>query len=166
MKSIILLGIVSISVLQFVPGSKHSNPPVVPGRALLDNTTVPGHVQEMLRRSCMDCHSNETRWPWYSRVAPLSWAVASDVARARKAMNFSEWATQAGRTPATAAGTLMAICAGVSSGRMPPRQYTLMHGQARLTAQERQSICEWTHAETRRQIAAHKRLLILRTERK
>jgi hypothetical protein len=113
----------------------------------------------------MDCHSNETKWPWYSNIAPFKWAVAADVARARTAMNFSEWSMKAGRTPATAAGTLMAMCAGVSSGRMPPRKYTLMHGHARLTEQERQSICEWTAAETHRQIAINKKLPILRTNR-
>jgi hypothetical protein len=164
-KSTVLIGILSIAALQFVPGPKRSNPPLVAGRSLFDNAVVPRHIQDVLRRSCMDCHSNETRWPWYSHIAPLSWGVTSDVARARRAINFSEWSVQAGRTPASAAGTLMAMCAGVSSGRMPPEKYTLLHGQARLTVQERQAVCEWAHAETRRQIAANKKLRILRTKR-
>ncbi len=69
---------------QFVP-AKRTNPPV---QGVL---VAPPEIEATLRRACYDCHSNETRWPWYSRVAPLSWFIVRDVEVGRKEINFSEW---------------------------------------------------------------------------
>src|SRR5688572_23883912 len=123
-------GAILLVVLQFVPGPQRSNPPVIKERTLQTSLAMPAHVDSILRRSCMDCHSNETRWPWYSRVAPLSWGVIKDVARARKTLNFSEWTHQAGRRPGIALGYLNAMCAGVKGGRMPPAKYLMLHPSA------------------------------------
>ncbi|HYI92780.1 MAG TPA: heme-binding domain-containing protein [Bryobacteraceae bacterium] len=137
-------GLILFLALQFIPGSKQSNPPVIKERTLQASLTPPSHIDSLLRRSCMDCHSNETRWPWYSRVAPLSWGLASDVTRARKTLNFSEWTRQAGRRPGIALGYLTAMCAGVKGGRMPPAKYIMLHPSARLSASDRDALCAWT----------------------
>jgi hypothetical protein len=145
-----MAGALSLGALQLVPATRRINPPVNPGQSLQGTLTVPTPVDGILRRACMDCHSNETRWPWYSRVAPISWGVEKDVMRARKAMNLSEWTIGPGRRPGKAIGYFQAMCSGVTEGRMPPRKYTLLHKESRLSAADRQTLCEWTASETDR----------------
>jgi len=83
--------------------------------------------------------------------------MTSDVVRARKAMNISEWPTD---RPARTIGILNAICAGVSSGRMPLPKYGMIHPEARLSEEDRKAICEWTSTEIRRQVGLRKKQLI------
>jgi Haem-binding domain len=141
------------------------NPPVKRDHTLQAATSVPPNVSGILRRACMDCHSHETRWPWYSRIAPLSWDMAKDVQKARATMNLSEWTKQAGRTPAAAIGNLTAICADVKSERMPLAKYRLLHPEARLSSAEKEAVCAWTSAEIERQIQIKRRSLISQSSR-
>jgi hypothetical protein len=106
--------------------------------------TMPMEVKTILGKACSNCHSSETAWPWYARVAPASWLMAHDVTRARAAMNFSEWPSGY-----RASGLLMAACAAGQGGQMPPRQDTMMHPEARLSAAEVRSLCGWTVASLR-----------------
>jgi hypothetical protein len=160
LKYLAVTGTLCFAGLQVLPRADRTNPAVVPGHSLQVSTPVPESVKGVLRRACMDCHSHETRWPWYSHVAPLSWGMTSDVARARKAMNLSEWTTQSGRSPVTSIGILTAMCAGVKSGRMPLPKYALLHPEARLTDEDRKAVCDWTAIEIERQIAIKKRDLV------
>jgi hypothetical protein len=112
-------------LLQLVPyGRTHSNPPTVAEPAWDSPRT-----RELVVRACYDCHSNQTRWPWYAKVAPFSWTVQFDVEAARSVINFSEWnrryalAGYAGRR--------------TSSGMMPPYKYRMAHPEADLTPEER-----------------------------
>src|SRR5260370_13455537 len=127
-----------------------ANPAVAPGKAMAASLHAPANIQEIMNRACLNCHSNNTRLPWYAKVAPVSWVVTRDVERARKAVNFSEWAAQTGGKPYAAMGTLVAACADLKTGRMPTPQYRLMHPEARLSQQEVNSFCAWTMEETRR----------------
>ncbi len=145
----ILAGAV-FAALQVVPGPAKTNPPVMPGHTIQASLRMPSEVSALLQRACADCHSHQTRWPWYSRVAPLSWQVTQDVNSARHAMNFSEWSTGAGRSPGSAVGTLAAACANVKSGRMPLARYLLLHPKARLSPQDQAMFCEWTGLEIAR----------------
>lgn len=164
-KPILAAGVIAIAGLQLAPGPERSNPPILPGHSLYESVSVPGPVRDHLRRACMNCHSNETRWPWYSHLAPIRWGVASDVSRARKAFNISEWTSQGGRSPMKAVGVLTAICSGVSSGRMPLAKYRLLHPESRLSAGDRKAICDWTSVEIQRQIAIHKKAVLSRSSR-
>jgi hypothetical protein len=113
--------------------------------AITSRLRVPLKTQELLRRSCYDCHSNETRWPAYSHVWPASALMYSDVSRARRAMNFSEWpAIDDPHDARHAAGLLMASCAAMQSGLMPRHQYLLMHPDARVSADEAKQFCVWS----------------------
>jgi Haem-binding domain len=163
-KGWIVRGVALVAVaggsLQLAPGPARTNPPVIASHTLQGATHVPAHVDALLRRACMDCHSNETRWPWYSRVAPLSWDVAADVARARKAMNLSEWAVRTQQRPAAAIGTLTAMCAGVQQDRMPLSKYRLLHPEARLTKGEKDDLCAWTTAEVAKHLEKKRRTLV------
>ena len=120
----IALSLVVIGI-QFVPVSR-DNPPVLEGIA------VPPGVREILRTSCYDCHSNETRWPWYSHLAPASWLVQYDVREARSHFNVSEWDADDPEGEG-AAGR-------VRRGEMPPWYYLPAHPEARLDPDEKESL--------------------------
>jgi len=120
-----------------------NNPPVVPAMLLQTHVQVPADVDSILRRACYDCHSNETRWPLYARVAPVSWLVARDVTGARSDLNFSEWGTDPEREP-TPGQRLGGICSDLRKGIMPPRSYLLMHRGARVSPAQVERICQWT----------------------
>lgn len=119
-----LMVIVALAVaIQLVPyGRDHSNPPVVEEPAWDSAGT-----RELAVRACFDCHSNETEWPWYTNIAPISWAAQRDVDEGRELLNFSEWnRRQEGEEAAET----------VREGSMPPWIYTLTHSDARLTDDE------------------------------
>ena len=112
-------------------------------RATDASRTIQAHVGTaselvaVLDRSCRDCHSNATVWPWYTQIAPASWLMAYGVREGRKAVNFSEWAAY----PPEAQRTLLsASCQDASSGKMPG-PYTLLHPEMRLSAQDIETIC-------------------------
>ena len=101
---------------------------------------APAQIQALLTRACYDCHSNRTRWPWYSRIAPVSWLVARDVALGRKELNFSEWGTY---YPQTRRRKLQWMGRALRERSMPPWDYRLMHPGARLTGAERALLDRW-----------------------
>jgi hypothetical protein len=121
-----------------------TNPASDPADAIGRHLEVPADVQAVLDRSCRDCHSHDTRWPFYSYIAPISWELAGHVTAARQELNFSTW----GRYDADAAQDLLtAICRQVRAGEMPLPSYTRLHPSARLTADEISRLCAWTRAE-------------------
>lgn len=140
---------VALIVAQFIP-LKKTNPPVEPSKTIYASLAVPPGVQNVLDRSCKDCHSNETAWPWYSRVAPVSWMVVHDVNEGRDDLNLSEWGAYSAKKKVA---KFKEICDQLSSGEMPDFKYALMHREARLTDDERAAVCQWTDA-TRKALAA------------
>lgn len=105
----------------------------------------------VLKRSCMDCHSNQTVWPWYSYVAPMSWLVERDVRRGRDYLNLSQWPQY---TFQQKEAILADIATAVKNGEMPLRQYVLVHRQARLSEADTDMVYNWARAERRRLRAA------------
>jgi hypothetical protein len=134
---ITLLILLAIFVaIQFVPVPR-SNPPVT------GEITAPPEVKEVLRRSCYDCHSNETVYPWYSRVAPGSWLLARDVREGRKELNFSAWQQmQQARQNRRRKG----IWKEVASGEMPPWFYLPLHPAAKLSDADKAVLKTWSDA--------------------
>ena len=114
--------------------------------AILSGSEVPGEVREILTRKCADCHSNQTHWPIYSRMAPASWLVERDVVRGRAALNLSAWS---GIGAEDRIAVLARISAEVRSAEMPPKPYALIHTAA-LTDREKQQVTVWTRDERRR----------------
>jgi hypothetical protein len=103
-------------------------------------------VEDILRSACYDCHSNETRWPWYGDVAPFSWLIDHDVTEGRRRLNFSYWAEYAS-DPGTLSQKLDQISHAVASGEMAPWYYRVLHPGARLSAAQRGTLIDWaTHA--------------------
>ena len=116
-----------------------TNPPSAAAASLLRH--APPEVSSILERSCRDCHSNETTWPWYSGVAPLSWSVAGHVHQRRDAFNFSEWSSY---DQDDQDKYLAAMCNLTKRRRMPLPPYLLIHREAKLTDAEIATICTWS----------------------
>lgn len=137
-KPILLLVLAGIIGIQFVPVER-TNPPVT--GALTAPDQVPDQVMEILRAACYDCHSNETQWPWYSRVAPVSWRIAQNVRMGRRNLNFSEWQ---GMTSEDRAEAKEDIREEVERESMPLSDYLRMHPEAVLTDSQREALLRWT----------------------
>jgi len=135
-----------------------SRAPVNPGfdpKASIEATVaMPDAVNRVLRRSCFDCHSQETTWPWYTRLPIASGLMRHDVEAARKAMNFSDWASGPGRRPELGIAMLQAACADVKQNRMPKRRYLLLHPSAKVSAADANTFCAWVNDETHRVVQA------------
>lgn len=135
-RKILVAIVILLFAIQLVPVSR-TNPPVT------GEIEIPGETRALLERSCYDCHSNETAWPWYSRIAPASWLVARDVARGRDELNFSEWGDYSvGRRE----HKLEEVEEMVEIGKMPLRIYLPLHPDARLSEDERRDLIEWARA--------------------
>lgn len=144
MKAALLLGIIGFGLLQVAPAPyRLESRPVDVKLGVEADPAVPGPALHVLRRACLDCHSNQTRVPWYGRVAPASWLLAKDVTEARQAMNLSEWGTKSG--PVRLAMTA-AACEGARSGRMPKSQYLMLHPEAKLTPADSEALCAWSQS--------------------
>lgn len=113
---------------------ERSNPVVT------QDVAAPADVAPILRRACYDCHSNETTWPWYAHVAPVSWLLHRDVVDGRRHLNFSEW----DKVPADRRGRkLQGVAREVASGDMPLWFYLPMHPAARLSSAEKARLQDW-----------------------
>jgi hypothetical protein len=117
-----------------------TNPPVDPSQTIGAHVPIPAAADAILHRACYDCHSNQTRWPWYSGVAPVSWFVISHVNGGREAMNFDDWSAHRSRRPDP---PISEICAQVRKGAMPISNYLWMHADARLSDADKAVLCEW-----------------------
>ena len=157
----VFLGLVAVFVLiQLVPVNR-ANPPIDPAKKLMP----PPEVEAILRVSCYDCHSNETRWPWYSYVAPLSWWIANHVHDGQRRLNLSTWADikpRAGRDEAYRGGPELSVVqykrkllgdmeTDIQEGRMPISSYLIIHHDARMTPQQYQVVAAWLDAEMGKQ---------------
>lgn len=131
-----LVGVGGFLLIQLVPyGRNHSNPAVV-GEPNWDSP----QTRELAQRACFDCHSNETVWPWYSNVAPISWLVQHDTEEGREHLNFSTWNNGGqGREPEEA-------IEAIAEGEMPMPVYLITHSDARLTPTEKQALMEGLRA--------------------
>jgi hypothetical protein len=120
-----------------------TNPVIDPAKDIASQSSLPADVKAMLTRSCFDCHSSRTVWPWYSNVAPVSWLVAGDVKEGRKHLNFSEWE---GYSRSKRSLKLEALAKEVDKEAMPPENYLGMHKDAVLSRTDRDRIIAWAES--------------------
>jgi len=123
--------------MQFFPPVR-TNPTSDPGASFEAVVKPPQEAASSLKRACNDFHSNQTAWPWYSNIAPVSWLVANDVNEGRAHLNLSNWTQPGAEGEKPEIGEL---CSEVQAGKMPLRSYTLLHPQAKLTGQEIAALC-------------------------
>ena len=132
--------------MQFIRPAR-TNPAVDQSQTIGSHTQMTPDVASILDRSCRDCHSNQTVWPWYTNVAPISWWLSNHVNEGRHDLNLSEW----GRLPGDRQERkLRQICDEVEDGAMPMSSYLPMHPAARLSEQDKKTLCDWTDAERAR----------------
>jgi hypothetical protein len=134
----------AFGLLQFTNPSR-TNPPVV--HDLMATSTPPPQIAAMLHAACYDCHSSETKWQWYARVAPVSWLIVDDVNEGRKNLNLSDWPTN---NFTRAAKRLENMSEQIDYRDMPPKKYTAIHADARLTDAGRKELTDWLDAEAAR----------------
>ena len=107
--------------------------------ALPANEALTPAVRAVLQRACVDCHSNATTWPWYSKIPPASWVMARHVSEGRQKLNFSEWTKRQRVSP----NQMQEICDAVEGASMPPFSYTLLHRSASLSPDDIRILCDW-----------------------
>ncbi len=142
MKKTLLIIIVLLIVIQFIRPER-TNPPIDPQKSLKTDPAV----MKILKRSCYDCHSNETKWPWYSNIAPLSWSIVSHVNEGRKALNFSAYTTI---DPKIKEKRLKRLIKTTRNGMMPLSSYLLIHKNAVLSSSDKQTLEKWANEELKR----------------
>jgi hypothetical protein len=137
LKRAVWLGIAFLVVAQFFRIDR-TNPPVA------QDVAAPRDIDGLLRRACYDCHSNETVWPWYSQIAPVSWLLARDVREGRRELNFSTWDAY---DPMRKAKKLKESADEAAEGGMPPWFYVAVHREAALSPADVERLRAWTAAE-------------------
>jgi hypothetical protein len=111
---------------------------------LLQGASVDYDTRMTLEKSCRNCHSEKTEWPWYSYVAPVSWMIEKDVYRARKVLNFSRWEEYDASRRAAFLGAISTV---TQARTMPPWRYTLLHPEARISGSDAVRLSRWARAE-------------------
>ena len=132
-----LIAVVGL-LMQFYRPAR-TNPSTDPARTLWAHVAVPPETAAVLKRACRDCHSNDTRWPWYSNVAPVSWLVIDDVNHGRSHFNYSDWARYDAKE---SEHLLKSVCTLARKGEMPLSIYLPMHPDARLSQADVDALCQ------------------------
>ena len=138
--------VIALAVAQFLRPDR-TNPPTDASHTIAAQAGTGSELAAVLDRACSDCHSNATRWPWYTEIAPVSWLMTYGVNEGRKAVNFSEWTAY---SPARQRMLLALSCRDVSSGKMPG-PYAMLHPEMRLSPRDIETVCaaaRQTNAET------------------
>lgn len=143
LKIVAILVVIGLIAIQFIRHDR-TTPPVVDADTMSVSMQVPAQVDAILKRSCSDCHSAQTAYPWYAQVAPVSWWLDDHISDARREMNMSVWNTY---SPKKKAKKLEEMCQQVESGEMPLPSYLWIHRDAVLKEGEARTICEWANAE-------------------
>lgn len=146
LKIFVILLLLAFIGLQFVPNEMPVNSAA--GKDdLIAGGELPENISAVLRTSCYDCHSNQTSYPWYSKVAPASWLLAKDIRNGRDDLNFSDWGSLGKRRQIR---NLRKIKEEVSSGAMPLKNYLIIHRKAKLSAEQKSALLKWTTDETKK----------------
>lgn len=149
-KRFLLLLLLAFIVMQFFRPDR-SNPKFEASNDLIAMTNPPKEIESLLRNACYDCHSNETRYPWYSNVAPVSWWLQNHIEEGREHLNFSNWGTFEVKKQNH---KLHECEEEVEEGEMPLKSYTWTHGDAKLTSQQKKELAEWFEAQMTEEPAA------------
>ena len=145
-KVVLIVVVALAAIAQFIRPDL-TNPPIVAEQTLEASTAVPAEVGSILQRSCNDCHTNATTYPWYSRITPVSWWLKDHIDHGREELNFSVWNTyENGRK----VRKLEELCEQVKTLEMPLPSYTWAHQDAPLSDEEIRTLCDWSKAEQNR----------------
>ncbi len=138
-KTLLTVFIIAIILMQFYRPAKNQSA-LMPATDLIVMTAPPKPVENLLKNACYDCHSNNTRYPWYANVAPVSYFLANHIEEGKEHLNFSVWDDY---SPKRRDHKLEEIIEEVSERQMPIKSYTWLHGNAKLSAEDIQTLTEW-----------------------
>ncbi|MBK7873679.1 MAG: heme-binding domain-containing protein [Saprospiraceae bacterium] len=144
---IILIGLLVLFIgMQFIRPS-HQNPPVDPQQDFLAIAQPSAEISTMLKNACYDCHSHETKYPWYSNVAPVCWILQNHIIEGREHLNFSKWGTPEafGEEPEEAFEEIIEV---IQKGEMPLWDYKMMHPEARLSEADKNQLINWVENQS------------------
>lgn len=143
-KLIISIPIVIIALIQFIRIDTF-NPEINANNDFLNVTAAPIEISTILKNTCYDCHSNQTKYPWYSNLAPVSWMLKNHINEGREHVNFSKW----GDYSIGKQISLKEECVEeIQDNQMPLKSYTLIHTKAKLTSESKQMLVDWLmHSE-------------------
>lgn len=144
LKRILVAAVIILLIIQFIQPAKNQSAQT-PATDISKVLVIPDSVQVILKKACFDCHSNNTKYPWYSHIQPVSWYLANHITKAKKELNFSEF----GRYPARRQqNKLEAIANEINDNGMPLPSYRLLHKAARLDQVEKELLTNWVkHSE-------------------
>ena len=138
-KIIVVVLLVAFVGIQFIPTNRNHSEEVPPSDFMLVKN-VPTEVKSILMISCYDCHSNNTHYPWYQKVQPVSWYLEGHIEDGKEELNFSDFGSYSDRMQKA---KMRSILSQVKDGKMPLSSYTLLHHEAKLTAEEKQILEKW-----------------------
>ncbi|WP_372800302.1 heme-binding domain-containing protein [Lutibacter sp.] len=138
MKKVLLIMLVLVVVMQFIRPEKNNSKDYTNDISTVVH--VPNDVQEILKTSCADCHSNNTVYPWYSEIAPVSWYLASHVNDGKKHLNFSEWTSYNQNQQSHIKKDLEEV---MEENEMPLKSYLIVHKDAKLSAKQHEILSNW-----------------------
>jgi hypothetical protein len=146
LRILLLVLLIAFVALQFVPNKMPENTEA--GKDdLIASGVLPSDISSILRTSCYDCHSGQTSYPWYSKVAPASWLLAKDIREGREDLNFSEWGSLSKRRQVRNLGK---IKEEVTKDDMPLKKYLLIHRDAKLSPEQKTALVSWTEDMTKK----------------
>jgi len=141
---IIVIGLITLFIIiQFIH-PEENNLAVDPAGDLIEVASPPDQIATLLKRACYDCHSNQTVYPWYGRISPVSWYLGRHIRKGKEKMNLSGYGIS---EKSEGIGLLVKICDELEDGTMPLKSYQIIHKEARLTQEERSLICDWANNE-------------------
>lgn len=135
---LIFLLIAFITIQFFQPEKNNEN---ISSNHIFKKEQVPENIKSIFQNACLDCHSNQTNYLWYHKVAPVSWMVNKHVVKGKDELNLSDWGTM---DIYTKIGILEEMCQEVERKKMPLKSYTSMHKKAKLTDEQVTELCDWT----------------------
>lgn len=142
MKALKIIAVVLLVVfvgIQFIPANRNQSEKIPPTDFMMVNN-VPREVKSILMISCYDCHSNNTQYPWYNKVQPISWYLEGHIKDGKEELNFSDFGSYSDRMQKA---KMRSIISQVEDGKMPLPTYTFLHPEAELTAEEKQLLVSW-----------------------
>ena len=148
LKKILLLLFIVFIVIQFIRPAHNISGQVLP-TDMAKTINVPDKILSILKNSCYDCHSNDTRYPWYINIQPMGWIMADHIKTGKANLNFSEFGTYSKRKQAN---KLRSLAETINDGSMPISSYSIMHTDAKLSEENKKLITDWV-AKTRDSLA-------------
>ena len=139
LKIILLVVLLVFAGIQFIPTNRNQSD-IVPATDLMEVYNVPKKVEVIFKTSCYDCHSNNTAYPWYNKIQPVSWIMQGHIKEGKSELNFNEFGSYSERRQKS---KFKSILSQVKDGEMPLASYTLIHRDAKLSENEKKTLEDW-----------------------